>query len=66
MAANKCVKGKFHLESLLKDVFGSAECQEKATYGLGYKLNLTRKKDDAVTDKAGGIADGRFRIDHIH
>ena len=29
---------------MLKDVFGFAEHQEKATYGLGYKLTLTRKK----------------------
>ena len=59
------MKGKFHLKTFLKDVFGFAECQEKATYGLGYKLTLTRNKDDAVIDKAG-IADGRIRIDHIH
>ena len=66
LAANKSVKGKFHLKILRKDVFGFAESQEEATYGLGYKLTLTRNKDDAVIDKAGGIADGRVRIDHIH
>ena len=33
---------------MLKDVFGFAELQEKATCGLGYKLTLTRNKDDAV------------------
>ena len=58
LAANKSVKGKFHLKILLKDVFGFAECQEKCTYGLGYKLTLTRNKDDTVIDKADGIADG--------
>ena len=51
---------------MLKDVFSFAECQEKATYGLGYKLTLTRNKDDAVIDKANAIADARIRIDHIH
>ena len=51
---------------MLKDIFGYAERQEKATYGLGYKLTLTRNKDDAVIDKAGGIADAKIRIDHIH
>ena len=51
---------------MLKDVFGFAEHQEKATYGLGYKLTLTRNKDDNVIDKAGGIADARIRIDHIN
>ena len=50
---------------MLKHVFGFAECQEKATYGLGYKLTLTRNKDEAVIDKAGGIADARIKINHI-
>ena len=66
LTANKTVKGKYHLKILLKDVFGFAECHEKATYGLGYKLTLTRVKDDAVIDKAGGIADARIGFDHIH
>ena len=65
LALIKNIKGKYHVKIMLKDVFGYAEHQEKATYGLGYKLTLTRNKDDAVTDKAGGIADARIRIDHI-
>ena len=63
---NKNVKGEFHLRIMLKDVFGFAERQEKATYGLGYKLTLTRNKDEAVIDKVAGIADARLNIDHIH
>ena len=66
LALNKNIKGKYHVKIMLKDVFGFAEHQEKAPYGLGYKLTLTRNKDDAVIDKAGGIADARIRIDHIH
>ena len=66
LALNKNIKGKYHLKIVLKDVFGFAEHQEKATYGLGYKLILTRNQDDAVLDKAGGIADARISIDHIH
>ena len=66
LALHKNIKAKYHVKFMLKDVFGFAEHQEKATYGLGYKLTLTRNKDDAVTDKAGGIADARIRIDHIH
>ena len=66
LALNKNIKGKYHVKIMLKDVFGFEEHQEKATYGLGYKLTLTRNKDDAVIDKAGGIADARIRIDHIH
>ena len=51
---------------MLKDVFALAEHQEKATYGLGYKLTLTRIEDEAVIDKAGGIADARIKIDDTH
>ena len=63
---NKNVKGKFHVKIMLKDVFGFAEHQEKATFGLGYKLTLTRNKDEAVIDKVAGIAEARIKIDHIH
>ena len=51
---------------MLKNVFGFAECQEKATYGLAYKLTLTKNKDEAVIDKAGGTADARIKIDLFH
>ena len=37
LSNNKSVKGKYHIRIYLKDVFGFAEHQEKATYGLGYK-----------------------------
>ena len=66
LTANKSLEGKYHLRIMLEDAFGFAEHQEKATYGLGCKLTLTRKEDDAVIDKAGGIADARIKIDHIH
>ena len=66
MTNNKNVKGKFHLRIMLKDVVGFAEHQEKVTYGLGYKLTLTRNEDEAVIDKVAGIADARIKLDHIH
>ena len=66
MTTNKNVNGKIHLRIMLKDVFGFAEGQEKATYGLGYKLTLTRNKDESVIDKVAGIAEARIKIDHIH
>ena len=66
LTLNKNIKGKYHVKIMLKDVFGFAEHQEKATYGVGYKLTLTRNKDEAVIDKANGIADARIKIDHIH
>ena len=40
--------------------------QEKATYGLGYKLTLKRNKDDAVIDKAACIAVPRSKNNHTH
>ena len=66
MTKNKSVKEEHHLRFMLKDVFGFAEHQEKATCGLGYKLTLTRNKDEVVIDKVAGIADARIKIDHIH
>ena len=63
---NKNVKGENHLRILLKNVFGFAECREKATYGLGYKLTITGNRDDAVIDKTEGTTDARTKIDLIH
>ena len=65
LARNKNIKIKNHLRIVLKDIFGFVEHQEKATYGLRYRLTLTGK-DDAVIDKAVGIADARIKIDLIH
>ena len=36
---------------MLKDTFGFSEHQEKAAFGLGYRLTLTRKNDDSVSNK---------------
>ena len=33
---------------------------------MGYKLTLSRIKDDVVIDKVAGIADARIKIDHSH
>ena len=48
---NKTQKGKFHLIIYLKDVFGFAEYQETGTFGLSYRLTLTRNTDNAVLNK---------------
>ena len=45
---NKTVKGRYHTRIYLKDIFGYAEHQEKATCGLGYKLTLTQNTDNSV------------------
>ena len=62
---NKNIKGKFHVRIYLKDVFGFAEHQIKATYGLGYKLTLTRNSDNAVLNKADAINIGKVKINAI-
>ena len=62
---NKTQKGKFHVRIYLKDVFGFAEYQEKGTYGLGYKLTLTRNFDTAVLNKANAINLGKIKINAL-
>ena len=39
---NKNIKRKYHVRIMLKYMFGFAENREKGTYGLGYKLTLTK------------------------
>ena len=59
---NKSQKGKYHVRFYLKDVFGFAEYQEKAAYGLGYKLTMTRKTDNAVLNKGNAINNVKIKI----
>ena len=62
---NKTQKGKYHVRIYLKDVFGFAEYQDKGTYGLGYKLTLTRNTDTAVLNKDNAINNGKVKINAI-
>ena len=62
---NKNIKGKYHVQVMLKDIFGFAEHQLKATCGLGYKLTLTKNDDKAVLNKDNAINDGRIVISAI-
>ena len=62
---NKNVKEKYQVRIYLKDVFGFAELQEKATYGLGYKLTLTRASDNAVLKKTIATPIGKIEINSI-
>ena len=57
---NKNIKGKYHVRIYLKDIFGFAEHQEKATYGLGYKLGLTRNSDNVVLNKANAVNEAKL------
>ena len=62
---NKNIKGKYHVRIYLKDIFGFTEYQEKATYGLGYKLTMTRNSDNAVLNKDNAINVGKIKINAI-
>ena len=62
---NKTIKGKYHIRIYLKDIFGFAERQEKGTYGLGYKLTLTRNTENAVLNKDNAVANGRVKINSL-
>ena len=62
---NKNINGKYHVRIYLKDVFGFAEHQEKATYGLGYKLTLKGNSDNAVLNKADATILGKVKINAI-
>ena len=62
---NKNIKGKYHVRIYLKDIFGFAEYQEKATYGLGFKLTMTRNNDNAVLNKGNAINIGKIKINAI-
>ena len=65
LSNNKNIKGKYHIRIYLKDVFGFAEYQEKGTYGLGYKLTLTRNTDNAVLNKGNAINLGKIKINAL-
>ena len=65
LTKNKSRKGKYPVKIYLKDVFGFAGWQKKGTYGLGYKLTLTRKTDDAVLNKSIAINNGKIKINAI-
>ena len=62
LTKNKKLKGKYHVRNYLKAFFDFAEHQEKATYGLGYKLNLTRNSDNSALNKSNGTTIGKIKI----
>ena len=59
---NKTKKGRYHVRIFLKDIFGLAEHQEKASFELGYQLTLTGKTDNAVLNKANATNNGKIKI----
>ena len=59
---NKTQKGKFYLKIMIKDKFGFAKHQEKATSGLGFKLTLTRSVNSSVLKKDNAINNAKIKI----
>ena len=62
---NKTIKVKYHIRIKLQDIFGFAEHQQKAFYGLGYKLSLTRNNDSAVLNIDNTLNDAKIKINSI-
>ena len=59
---NKKTEGKHHVRNFLKDMFDFAEYQQTATFGLGYKLTLTRNTDNAVLNEGNAITNAKIKI----
>ena len=66
LTKNKTIKGRYHVRIYLKDFFGFAEHQEKASFGLGYRLTLTRNTDNAVLNKANATNNGKIKINSLN
>ena len=62
----KNVKGKYHVTIMLKDIFGFAQHHEKGSYGLGYKLTLTRSSDNAVLNKVIATNNAKIKFNSIN
>ena len=65
LTKNKYVKGRYHIRIGLEDIFGFAEHHEKATFGLGYKLTLTRASDNSASNKEKAINLGKNKKNSI-
>ena len=59
---NKTIKGRDHVRIYLKDIFGFAEHQEKVSFGLGYRLTLTRNNENAASNKDKATKNGKIKI----
>ena len=55
-------KRKYHVRVMLMVMFGFAEHQEKATFGLGYKITIIRNNDKSVLNKADATIVDRIKI----
>ena len=62
LAESKNFKGKYHVRIYPKDIFGFAEHQQKGTYGLGYKLTITKNTDNDVLNKDNAVNKANSKI----
>ena len=62
MTNNKYLKRKNHVRIFLKIFFGFAKQQEKRTFGLGYKVTLTRNTDNAVLNIGNANLNAKIEI----
>ena len=65
LTINKIQKGKYYIRMYRKDIFSFAEYQDKGTYGLSYKLTLTRNTNNAVLNEVNAINLGTIKINAI-
>ena len=65
MTSNRKIKSKFHVTFMLEDMFGFPEHNEKATFGLGYKLTLIRNTHNSVLSKDNAINNIKIKINSI-
>ena len=65
LTTNKNIKGKYYLKIYLRDIFGFAEHQQISSYGLGYKLTLTRNTDNAVLNKANATNNAEIKSNSL-
>ena len=62
LTKNKNIKGKFHQRNFLRDIFGFADHQELALYGLSYRLTMKRNTNNAVIYKANAVNNAKVKI----
>ena len=62
---NNNIKGKYHLRIMLKHVFAFAQHQNKASFGLCYKLTLTRNSVNSVLNQDNKISNAEIKINAL-
>ena len=59
---NENIKGNYHVRIYIKDIIGLDEHRKTATFGLGYKLTLTKNTDNVVINKDNAINNAKVEI----